>query len=358
MKILTVVGARPQFVKASVTCRALVDVGMDQVLVHTGQHYDREMSQVFFEELGVPVPGSDLEVRSGSHAQQTATMLQRLEPVLIAAQPDWVLVFGDTNSTLAGALVAAKLGFPVAHVEAGLRSLNRGMPEEVNRIVADHLSDLLFAPTESAVANLRHDGIDEGSIHLVGDVMYDVALAFAEVAERKSDILAQFDLPSGEYVLATIHRALNTDDPVRLVAIIEGLARVAAERPVVFPAHPRTRAALDKEGIDTGPIKVIEPVGYLDMMSLERHAALVATDSGGVQKEAFFHRVPCVTLREETEWVELVDLGWNRLVPPTSSDDVYAGTVAALGTRGVDAEPYGSGDAARKIAEVLAACGS
>jgi UDP-GlcNAc3NAcA epimerase len=356
MRILTVVGARPQFVKAGMVSRALAERGVREVLVHTGQHFDRNMSDVFFEQLGLPAPDHHLGVGSGPHGAQTARMLEGLERLLLDDRPDWVLVYGDTNSTLAGALAASKLHVPVAHVEAGLRSWNRRMPEEVNRVLTDHVSALLFAPTDAAVANLAREGITGDRVRRVGDVMCDASLYFAGRAAEESTVLQRLGLAPGGFVLATVHRAENTDDPARLRAVVDGLSRVAASVPVVLPLHPRTVGALRATGIaaDAPGLHVVEPVGYLDMVQLERHAAVVATDSGGVQKEAYFFRVPCVTLRDETEWVELVETGWNRLAPPVDGEGVAAAVLAARGTRGEERELYGSGTAAHDIAAVLA----
>jgi UDP-GlcNAc3NAcA epimerase len=358
MKIVAVVGARPQFIKAATVSRALRSTpGVEEVLVHTGQHYDDKMSRVFFEELEIPEPDYHLGIGSGTHGPQTGRMLEAVEQVLLQERPDWALVYGDTNSTLAGALAAAKLHIPVAHVEAGLRSFNRRMPEEINRVLTDHAADLLFAPTAAAVKNLRQEGIPEERIHLVGDVMYDAALYYGAKAERESRILERLVLQPKGYLLATVHRAENTDDPVRLRAIFEGLAAAAREMPVVLPLHPRTRAALAREGMlaeTSRHLRLIEPVGYLDMVLLEKNARLIATDSGGVQKEAFFYRVPCVTLREETEWVELVALGWNHLVSPMSRDGVKRAVDAQLAERGRDKPNlYGNGKAAHLIVEKL-----
>ena len=358
MKVLTVVGARPQFVKAAVVSRALRHAGgVDEVLVHTGQHYDDNMSAVFFQELQIPEPAHHLGVGGGPHGEQTGRMLERLERVIVAERPDRVLVYGDTNSTLAGALAASKLHVPVAHVEAGLRSFNRRMPEELNRIVADHLADLLFAPTQAAVRNLATEGKHPPAVELVGDVMYDAALRYG--AERGPELLDRLQVEAGGYVLATVHRAENTDDPSRLAACVEGLARAAAGRPVLLPLHPRTRGALERQGLlarAREALVLLEPVGYLDMLALERHAALVATDSGGVQKEAFFFRVPCVTLRGETEWVELVEMGWNRLADPVSAQAVAAAVEGALAGGGAAEPPpelYGGGRASERVAAAL-----
>lgn len=357
MKVVTVLGARPQFVKASVVSRVFREGGLvREVLVHTGQHFDASMSDVFFEELELPAPDHHLGISGGNHGAQTGQMLAAVEDVLLRERPDWVLVYGDTNSTLAGALAAAKLHVPVAHVEAGLRSFNRAMPEEINRVLTDHVSDLFFVPTESAVDNLAREGIRGSSVHLVGDVMYDVALLFGEKARRQTSIVDRLGLRRGEYVLATIHRPANTDDPERLRAIFEGFQQVANERPVVVPLHPRTRQALARAGLGGfDRLTLIDPVGYLDMLMLEGQAGLIATDSGGVQKEAYFYQVPCLTLREETEWVELVQRGWNRLLSPRDADAVADGIRGALAApRPVhDAELYGGGMAARRIGDVL-----
>ena len=316
MKVVTVIGARPQFIKAAPVCQALRAAGHTEYLVHTGQHYDYGMSQVFFDELGIPQPDVNLAIGSGSHGRQTGEMLIRLEEVLLAQRPDWVLVYGDTNSTLAGALAAVKLRIPAAHVEAGLRSFNREMPEEHNRVLTDHIADLLFCPTETAVDNLRHEGIVRG-VHLVGDTMYDAVLRFAEAAQQHSTILARLGLRPKGYLLATVHRPYNTDDPANLRSILAAFA--ALEEPVIFPVHPRTRKKIAELGLasDDGPAanpRLIEPVGYGDMLALEQNARLILTDSGGIQKEAYWLGVPCVTLRSETEWVETVAAGWNVVV--------------------------------------------
>ena len=318
--VVSILGARPQFIKAAVVTRALAaHGGVRERLLHTGQHYDAQMSDVFFDELGLPAPEWNLGIGSGPHGQQTGRMLEAIEDVLMKTRPDWVLVYGDTNSTLAGAMAAAKLHIPVAHVEAGLRSFNRSMPEEINRVVTDHVASLLFAPTPAAMAHLAREGVSEKRCHLVGDVMYDSVLQLAPRAAAQSTVLDREGLKHGSYVLATVHRAENTDSPERLGHILAGLAAAASGTPVVLPLHPRTRAILSDQGSGlTQPsgLRLIDPVGYLDMLALERGARLVVTDSGGVQKEAFFQRVPCLTLRDETEWTELVEAGWNRLVPP------------------------------------------
>lgn len=359
MKIATVIGARPQFIKASAVSRALAAIpSVAEILIHTGQHYDSNMSAVFFDELEIPKPHYNLGVGSGLHGEQTGRQLAAIEQVLIKEKPDWVLVYGDTNSTLAGALAAAKLHLPIAHVEAGLRSFKKAMPEEINRILTDHCSDQLFAPSGAAVRNLEREGICFPKVHEVGDVMYDVALHYGEKAARQSTILTELCLQPCRFILATIHRAANTDDPQRLQVIIQALQACSQTMPVVLPLHPRTRSVLEKSGVvlDLGNqgLKSIPPVGYLDMVTLEKHAAVIATDSGGVQKEAFFYGVPCVTLRDETEWTELVELGWNRLVPTLDSQAITQAILAARGTTGTSAFPYGNGHAAEKIAARLA----
>jgi UDP-GlcNAc3NAcA epimerase len=317
MKIVSVVGARPQFIKAGPVSQELKKAGHTEILVHTGQHYDYGMSQVFFDELNISEPDINLEVGSGHHGWQTGQMLTRIEEVLLGEEPNWVLVYGDTNSTLAGALAAVKLRIPLAHVEAGLRSFNREMPEEHNRVLTDHCSDLLFCPTQTAVNNLAKEGITQG-INLVGDTMYDAVLQFAEIAKGHSTILQALGLKAKEYLLATLHRPYNTDVPTNLNSILTAFLEI--EEPIVFSVHPRTRqkiASSDnhlKSQLENSSVRVIDPVGYLDMLMLEQHARLVLTDSGGMQKETYFFGVPCITLRPETEWVETVEEGWNVVV--------------------------------------------
>lgn len=359
MKIVSVVGASPQFVKAATVSRELRAVeGVREVLIHTGQHYDAGMSHVFFDELDIPTPDYNLSIGSGSHGWQTGRMLEEIEKVILRETPDWIVVYGDTNSTIAGALSGAKLHIPVAHIEAGLRSFNRRMPEEVNRILTDHASTLLLAPTAAAVVNLRKEGINEGQIRLVGDVMYDAAIYYAEKASGREFILQDLGVKPKEYALATVHRAENTDDPDRLDRIFRGLIELNKEIPVILPMHPRTRQALKKIGalekVEEN-LKVIKPAGYLDMVTLEKNALLIATDSGGVQKEAFFYRVPCVTLREETEWVELVHMGWNKLCSPTVSDFVLNMVELAGGFEPPDhwEACYGEGRASLKVTQAI-----
>lgn len=358
-KIVTVLGARPQFIKASVVSHAIAQIlGLREVLIHTGQHFDANMSDVFFDELGMQRPDYFLDIHGGTHGAMTARMLAEVEQVLLHQKPDAMLVYGDTNSTLAGALAAVKLHIPVAHVEAGLRSFNMAMPEEVNRILTDRVSRWLFTPTKAAVKHLQHEGFKPEQIYPVGDVMYDVALHHGKRVQAETGLMAQLGLSPKGYVLATVHRAENTDDPERLAVIVAALTVTAKRLPVVWPMHPRTRGVLQKSGkLDelAAKVHVIDPVGYLDMVQLEKFAALIATDSGGVQKEAFFYQVPCVTLRDETEWVELVDAGWNRLAPPVGADELVATIKGALGSQGRAVQPYGDGHAANHIARQLAA---
>lgn len=359
MKIVTVIGARPQFIKASVVSTEFAkQPNMQELVVHTGQHFDANMSDVFFAELGMNKPDYNLSIHGGSHGAMTGQMLIEIEKVLLQENPDVLLVYGDTNSTLAGALAAAKLHIPVAHVEAGLRSFNMKMPEEVNRILTDRVATWLFTPTDDASRHLHEEGVASASIHQVGDVMYDVALHHGKrAAARSENALARLGLEKGKFILATIHRAENTDHPARIVSIMQALAEVGSQMPVILPLHPRTRSVLEKAGrleALSQQIRFIEPLGYLDMVELEQSAVLIATDSGGVQKEAFFHKVPCVTLRDETEWTELVTSGWNHLTPPTDKDAIVTAIHGALGTQGEDVQPYGEGDAAAQIVNLLA----
>lgn len=354
MKVLTVIGARPQFIKAAVVSKVFKSRGISEVIVHTGQHYDNNMSEVFFEQLGIPEPVFNLGVGGGSHGQNTGRMLESIEKVLIAEQPDWLLVYGDTDSTLAGALAAVKLHIPVAHVEAGLRSFNRQMPEELNRILTDHAASMLFAPTITAVRHLANEGIKGESVINVGDVMFDAALHYGEKAEKESAILQTLGLEKGHYCLATIHRAENTDSPQRLKTIIDGMAY--SKKQIVWPLHPRTKSRMDANSFGLPEnVLAIEPVGYLDMVMLEKHAAKIVTDSGGVQKEAFFYQIPCITLRDETEWVELVDAGWNYIVPPVNAEQI-SDAIRADYRQGGSIHPYGEGTAAERIVNKLAEC--
>jgi len=309
MKVITVLGARPQFIKAAPLSEALRKKHQEKI-IHTGQHYDYQMSDVFFEELGIPKPDYFLGVGSKQHGAQTGEMLTGVEEVLLQEKPDWVLVYGDTNSTLAGALAAAKLHIPIAHVEAGLRSYNRQMPEEVNRVLTDHVASLLFCPTDQAVKNLKQEGLTDGVVR-TGDVMADALYFHAKRAEERK-LAETIQYKEKSYLLATVHRAENTDDPNRLQAIINAFAQIQGQ--IILPLHPRTKKLLrDRQMTLPGNVEVIEPVGYLEMILLEKGAELILTDSGGVQKEAYLWQVPCVTLRDETEWVETVHTGWNTL---------------------------------------------
>ncbi len=347
MKVVTVVGARPQFIKAAAVSRLLRDQHTE-ILIHTGQHYDENMSDVFFQELDIPAPDYNLGVGSGSHGAQTGEMLTRIEQVLLHEKPDRVLVYGDTNSTLAGALAAVKLHIPVAHVEAGLRSFNRAMPEEINRIVTDHIADLLFCPSDAAAQHLAHEGITHG-VQVVGDVMADTLLYAAGRASQHSTILEDLGLRPGNYLLATVHRAENTDDPERLQAILTAFA--AAREPIIFPIHPRTRQRMSDQKaltiLEGSQVKLIEPLGYLDMVRLEQSARMILTDSGGIQKEAYWLKVPCVTLRDETEWIETVENGWNCLVG-TDGEKVTQ-TIGSFIPPERHPVLYGDGQAAKKI---------
>jgi len=321
--------------------------------VHTGQHYDRELSKMFFEQLEIPQPNYNLNVGSGSHGAQTGAMLARIEEVLVKERPDWALAYGDTNSTLAGALAAAKLHIPVAHIEAGLRSFNRAMPEEVNRVLTDHVSQLLFCPSQMAVDNLAREGITEG-VHCVGDVMYDAMLHNIEIAQRYSRIMGSLRLVPKEYVLVTIHRPSNTENQANLEQIMAAL--VELDEPVVFPIHPRTRAALaDWELNSREQVLLLKPVGYLDMLVLEQNARLILTDSGGVQKEAYWLGVPCLTLREETEWVETVKVGWNKLV--CANADRIVATARDFRPAGERPPLYGDGHTSERIGHILGEVG-
>jgi UDP-GlcNAc3NAcA epimerase len=360
MNITTIVGARPQFIKAAAISRAVAqhnaahpDLHIRETIVHTGQHFDENMSEVFFRELGIPRPHHHLGIGGGQHGEMTGRMLEAIERILLTQRPDWVLVYGDTNSTLAGALAAVKLHVPIAHVEAGLRSFNRNMPEEINRILTDHASTLLFVPTATAHAHLRKEGIGDDRIARVGDVMYDVMLYYRQIAQQESVILRTLDLQPRHFILATIHRAENTDDFSRLSSILHGLQRLSRRMPVILPMHPRTRKAL-AHGLDKSccDLCIVDPVGYLDMVMLESSAALIATDSGGVQKEAYFNQVPCITLRDETEWSELLQEGANALVGANA--DLIESMGVTMLDRHISSTPlYGTGNAAGDILKHL-----
>ena len=351
MKIVSGVGARPQFIKAAPISRALCKAEIEEYILHTGQHYDEEMSQRFFEDLELPPANINLGIGSGDHGWQTGQMLIGIEQVLKDVRPDWVVVYGDTNSTLAGALAAVKLHLRLAHVEAGLRSFNRRMPEEHNRVLTDHCADLLLCPTQTAVENLRREGVTAG-VHLVGDVMYDAVLQFGELARQKATTLQGLGLTPKSYLLATIHRAENTDFSRRLKTILEAFAGL--DEPVIFPLHPRTRQRMIEYGLDSlaRNITFIPPVGYLDMLALELNARLILTDSGGVQKDAYFFQVPCLTLRLETEWVETIQTGWNKIV---AIDPDQIALAARRAQRPNDPQPslFGDGQAAERIIELM-----
>ena len=355
MKLLTVIGARPQFIKAAAISRCIASTpDINEVIVHTGQHFDDNMSAVFFRELGIPEPAHNLGIAGGQHGAMTGRMLQAIEQVLVAEDPDAVLVYGDTNSTFAGALAAAKLHFPVAHVEAGLRSFNKRMPEEINRILTDHVSDLLLCPTQTAVDNLALEGIVHG-VRNVGDVMFDVSLHCADKAKAESRILDELNLTIGEFALATCHRAENTDDRDKLKSILDGLSAIAAEIPVVLPLHPRTAAAAKMHGliVQRERVLVVKPLSFLDMVQLEQSAQVIITDSGGVQKEAYFYGVPCITMRDETEWTETVVSGWNTLTGADSETIVAAYRRVAGRIAPPRPAYYGDGSAAQKIVTLV-----
>lgn len=352
MKIVSIVGARPQFIKAAPVSEALRKKHTE-LLLHTGQHYDDNMSRIFFEEMRIPRPDENLGVGSGSHAEQTGQILIKVEQYLMQQKPDLVIVYGDTNSTMAGALAAVKLHIPVAHIEAGLRSFNKRMPEEINRIVADSVSKILFCPTQIAVQNLAREGITE-NVYNVGDVMFDAALKFAHLSDKKAQILERLGVREKEYFLLTIHRAENTDEEENLRQIVSAMLR--SPLPVIFPAHPRTRKYLKKYDLlnnleKSSNVFLIEPVSYLEMIFLEKMAKKILTDSGGVQKEAYFYKVPCITLRNETEWVETIEDGWNLLVGANSAKIIEA--METFAPNSEQKNHYGDGKASEKIAEIL-----
>jgi UDP-GlcNAc3NAcA epimerase len=354
-KIITVVGARPQFVKASAVSRALKAFPeLSETIVHTGQHYDPNMSDVFFREMDIPRPAYNLEIHGAGHGAMTGRMLEKTEAVLVSEKPDLVLVYGDTNTTLAGALAARKLNIPVAHVEAGLRSFRMTMPEEVNRILTDRISDLLFCPTDNALANLKKEGFDHFPCHMYrsGDVMYDSALFYSRISGQTSSILQDLNLEGKDFVLCTIHRQENTDTLQHLQALIASLNQLSREIRVILPLHPRTRNILQQHHIRTD-FEPIEPVGYFDILKLLKHCALVMTDSGGMQKESYFFGKYCLTLREETEWTELVDNGYNRLVG-TDATAIREGFHHFFGKPFADTHRlYGDGNAAAAIVSIL-----
>jgi len=349
MKLLTVVGARPQFVKAATVSRVVAKTNsVEEQIIHTGQHFDKNMSEVFFTEMKIPKPHYNLGVSNLGHGAMTGRMMEALEKIFVAQKPDWVLVYGDTNSTLAAALTASKLHIKVAHVEAGLRSFNMKMPEEVNRILTDRISNILFCPTDTAIQNLQKEGFEsfDSKIIQCGDVMLDAAL-FYQNFERKPD----FDLPK-EYVLATIHRAENTNDLKKLKIIIDTFNEISKSIPIVFPIHPRTKKILEDNNISTH-FKLIPPVGYLEMIYLIRNSKMVMTDSGGLQKEAYFFKKPCLTLRDQTEWIELIQVGANELTPITSNDIISNFETMIASSGNFENQLYGDGNAAKKIIQTI-----
>jgi len=355
VKLITVLGARPQFIKAAPVSEELARREHTEYVIHTGQHYDASMSQVFFDELSLPTPHVNLGVGSGSHAAQTARMLERIEPVLVRERPEAVIVYGDTNSTLAAAVATCKLGIDLVHVEAGLRSYNRSMPEEHNRVLTDHCATILCCPTQTAVGNLAREGITDG-VHLVGDTMYDLLRRMRPVARERSDVVDRLGLRGQPYFIATVHRAYNTDDPARLAGIFDAFARL--RRKVILPVHPRTRKQLEAGGESAEPLEIpdnvrlVEPLSYVDMLRLLDDAELVLTDSGGVQKEAYWLGVPCVTLRPETEWVETVDAGWNVIADADSMRIVAAAEKGDWPTTQIR-DAFGRGDAGARIVDLL-----
>ncbi|MBS4190233.1 UDP-N-acetylglucosamine 2-epimerase (non-hydrolyzing) [Bacillus sp. FJAT-49705] len=349
MKILTIIGARPQFIKAAPVSRVLRK-HMEEKIIHTGQHYDANMSDIFFEELHIPKPDYHLGVGSGNHGKQTGEMMAKIEDIVLSEKPDYLMVYGDTNSTLAGALVAAKLHVPVIHIEAGLRSFNKKMPEEINRIMTDHVSEFLFCPTDTAVTNLDNENITH-NVFNIGDVMYDAVLYNRELANEKSTILEDAGLTAKKYHLITIHRAENTDDIEKMKNILDAFSKI--EDVKVWPIHPRTKHKLADYGLnldDVPNIKVIDPVGYLDMLTLEANAKKIVTDSGGVQKEAYFMKVPCVTIREQTEWVETLE-GEANILTGTDTGKILAAVQKEVSPQ--YKEVFGDGQASEKIVELI-----
>lgn len=355
MKICTVIGARPQFIKAAAVSSAIADASsIEEVIIHTGQHYDPEMSDIFFTELKIPKEKYNLNAGSGSHAEQTAKMLVEIEKVLLTERPDWVLLYGDTNSTVAGALAAIKLHIPIAHVEAGMRSFNRNMPEEINRVVTDHISEINLCSTATAVKNLETEG-RKHTAFLVGDVMYDIALKTIKPAEKSCAPFSKYNLKRDSYILMTCHRAENTDSKENMANIVRAVNDIAAKIPVLLPMHPRTKKFLKEYNLAfSSNVNIVQPISYLEMILLEKYAKIILTDSGGVQKEAFFYSVPCVTMRDETEWVETRDSGWN-IITGADYDKITAAVYGFLKKKPEPCSelPYGDGKASEKILKIL-----
>jgi UDP-GlcNAc3NAcA epimerase len=352
MKIATIIGARPQFIKAAVVSRNFKSKSIQETIIHTGQHFDSNMSDIFFTELEIPEPTTNLAIGGGSHGQNTGRMIEAIEAELLRSPVDMVLVYGDTDSTLAATLAAVKLHLPVAHVESGLRSFNRRMPEEINRVLTDHAAEILFPPTETALKQLAEEGISGPGVLFTGDVMYDAAIFYGEKATKESKILETLSIAPGKYILSTLHRANNTDNKYNLNEIFTEFSIV--EREIILPLHPRTRKRIEEFGLAVPEnVRIIDPVGYLDMVQLEKNAALIATDSGGVQKEAFFHGTPCVTLRSETEWVELIEGGWNILAAPGTGISIAETIHHMIEKKGSEISPYGNGNAGEVIAQFL-----
>ena len=351
MKIVTIIGARPQFIKASIlSLEFSKDQSIEEIIIHTGQHFDHNMSQIFFEEMMIPAPKYNLGIQNLSHGAMTGRQLEKVEEILLKEKPDYIIVYGDTNSTLAGALAAVKIHIPIIHVESGLRSFNRKMPEEINRLLTDHISSILFVPSEVSLNNLIREGIDRKKIFNVGDIMFDSTLYFSKKADHASKILDQLGIQKRNYILTTIHRPENTDSPTRLKNIFDALSSLDTQ--VIIPIHPRTKGKLAEYKCNIRKnIKLIDPVGFFDMIILEKNASKIATDSGGIQKEAFFHGVPCITIREQTEWVELLDIGVN-ILTGSNIDNLKK----ALNSDLKPFEPnniYGSGNTANKIIKIL-----
>jgi len=353
MKIITIIGARPQFIKAAAVSREIAKhKDIKEIIVHTGQHFDENMSKIFFDQMHIPKPDYNLEINSLTHGAMTGRMIEKIEEVLLIEKPDWVIIYGDTNSTIAGSLAAKKLHIKVAHIEAGLRSFNRNMPEEINRILTDKISDILFCPTDTAVKNLQFEGIGKNSLAKIikcGDVMQDAAIFYSDIAKKP-----EIDIPK-TFILATIHRAENTDSPDRLSSIFKALNTISNEIPIIVPLHPRTKKIIANSLhiLQNSRLHLIDPVGYLEMIYLLQHCSLVMTDSGGLQKEAFFFKKPCVTLRDETEWVELVENGYNEIVGAKEHDIIFGYKKMIQIKLDYDKDLYGKGKASQKIISEL-----